>query len=485
MVIRGKAPTFTSDAQGYLCNPLSDSGISWWHMTSPFTPEIEREEFRIPSYFSSDVDTLCGVAESMNRPNPISLYEVKLRIRPENLLSPQTIFKDWLQSWYLTREDDDGNEWDAQNGEANPWFSSPAFVDTLTPLGKRFYYEVASAECYFSKAEIMSLVCECVYNVFDILKNVGPNLFENWCLRNDIYGWVEAEFRDGGWVQDASEMWVPEDGFNIGVWDTSRVEIVNVFPDAVDCEEEWEASSVIGRKNPKDYIINPNTGGRIWWYVTDERRPEFRTGDEDHRFTWFGGVREDWEDFGQFNLAITKKYLLEVQIEAPAGCAVFDARRLFPNMPQWVEDSLRRSTQIDAEELDSEEGYAFIENVRPMAIEADTYRFFQNMRIADPSLDAFCSTFDRDWLRTEFLIKLWLLDYFSVQTFLEGSEYTEQVDTPIVGWYEIERVDYNYHTAINLGLYMAEPANLASHSQGCSDIKIDIVNAISNSRTSP
>lgn len=481
MRMQGKAPTFTSDAQGYLCNPLSGSKTSWWHMTSPFAPALERKGFRPPTYFMSDLDSACEIADSLNRVQPISLYEVRLRIKPENLLSPQTIFKDWLQSWYLTwEEDDEGNRWDAGSGNPNPWFSSPAFVNTLTPLGKSFYYEVASsADCFFSRADIMSLVCECEYKVFDILKIVGPNLFENWCLRNNIYGWAEAEFRDGGWMRDASEMWVPEDGFNIGVWDTSRVEIVNVFPDAVDCDDTWDASSVIGRKNPKDYIINPNTGGRIWWYVTDERRPEFRTGDEAHRFTWFGGVRQDWEDFGLFNLALTKKYLLEVQIEAPAGCAVFDARTLFPSIPQWVEDSLRKSTQIDDEELDSEEGYEFIEIVRPMPIEADTYRFFQNMRIADPSLNAFCSTFNSDWLRTEFLIKLWLLDWASVQDFLEKSKYTEEVDTPIVGWYEIERGDYNYHTAINLGLYMAEPANLAGHFQGCSDIKIDIVNAIS------
>jgi hypothetical protein len=248
--LTGKAPTFTSDAQGYLRNPLSDSGISWWHVTSPYTRDIERFGFRPPTYFASYVDSLCGIAETLNRADPVTLYDVKLRIGPKNLLSPQTIFKDWLHSFNLTREDDEGNEWDAEGGDPNPWFSSPEFVDTLTPLGKRFYYDIATAECSYSTAEIMSLVCECSYRVFDVLKNLGPNLFEDWCRRNNIYGWLEAEFRDGGWVRDISGMWMPEDGFNIGVWDTSRIEITEAFPDIMNCEDTWDASAVVGRRNP-------------------------------------------------------------------------------------------------------------------------------------------------------------------------------------------------------------------------------------------
>ena len=311
--------------------------------------------------------------------------------------------------------------------------------------------------------------------IFDAREHSRYDLEWDTYEDEDVVSWLKAEGFEGYIeLESDSDTW-----FNVCIFNAPKyVEIIK-NTNIARPENYLRLRTSRGRKNPKDYIINPNTGGRIWWYVTDERRPEFRTGDEAHRFTWFGGVREDWEDFGEFNLALTKKYLLEVQIEAPAGCAVFDARTLFPSVPQWVEDSLRKSTQIDDEDLDSEEGYEFLEIVRPMPIEADTYRFFQNMRIADPSLNAFCSTFNSDWLRTEFLIKLWLLDWASVQDFLEKSKYTEEVDTPIVGWYEIERGDYNYHTAINLGLYMAKPANLASHFQRCSDIKVDIVNVIS------
>ena len=233
------------------------------------------------------------------------------------------------------------------------------------------------------------------------------------------------------------------------------------------------------RKTASNYLVNPNTGGTTWWYVTDDPHPEFRVGDADHRFTWFGGVREDWDDFGEFNLALRKKYLLEVRIKIPAGCTVFDARSLFPNVPQWVRESLRESTLIDAEELESEEGYDFIfAGITSMAIEKSTYKYFQDLNITEPSLEAILSTFDIN-RRTEYLIRLWLLDYDTVQSFLETSKYTEEVDTPIVGWYEIERIDYNYHASINIGLFMSKPANRASRDQGCSNIKVDIVNVIS------
>ena len=248
-------PTFTSDAMGTLKNPLSDSGTSWWHITSPYNPDIERYGFLIPSYFMSDLNSGCVMAEVLGRKDPLTVYEVAIRIKPENLMCPQTIFKDWLPSWHsLYREDEYGSRWyfDARDNRPNPWFSRPEFIETLTDLGKSFYHEIASKCDVYSAASVMSLVCECDFIIFDILKNMTDPSFEGWCIRNEIYGWIEVESRDEGWVQDPSSgMWRPEGGFNIGVWETSKIRIREVFKDAVDCDELFlEPWKAIGRKNP-------------------------------------------------------------------------------------------------------------------------------------------------------------------------------------------------------------------------------------------
>jgi hypothetical protein len=262
MNTRNKAPTFTSDTQGYLHNPLSDSGISWWHVTSPYTLDIEEEGFRIPSYFASDIDSICRIVMSVRRPDPVTLYDVKLRISPENLLSPQAIFKDWVRCWLETYEDGYGQEWDDEANDPNPWFGSPEFVNELTPLGKSLYREVGAMArgSRYSAAAIMSMLCGCKYQAFDILKNASQGLFEEWCWRNNICAWVESELNEG-WTETSSGTWAPVDGFNIGVWDTSRVEIVEVFPDILECEHIVDIEGVVGRRNPQNLPIYVNNLG--------------------------------------------------------------------------------------------------------------------------------------------------------------------------------------------------------------------------------
>lgn len=245
------APTLFSNDEGYLLNPKSDSGTSWWHMTSPYRV-ITR--FNIPSYFSADIESSCRIAETLNRNPLISLWEVRIKAEPRQIFSPQTIFKDWLHIFH--HKDVYKESWRRHDEEG--WESIPVSKEDLTPLGLSFYQEVLEGR-YEPEEDILADLVVSEYGVFDNLKH-DPK-FEKWCRRNDIVGWLEGEFRDAGWaVDEETGMWMPEDGFNLGIWNTELVQIVSVFRDIINCDDDMRAVQVaVGRKNPPiDKVENMN-----------------------------------------------------------------------------------------------------------------------------------------------------------------------------------------------------------------------------------
>ncbi len=313
-------------------NPLSESGASWWHITSPYVVDIERDGFRSPAFFASELDDLCWMYVEIGRSfDPVTLYDVRLKLDPKNLLCPQTLFADWLKSWEVLRQATNTRRTDIPDGvtyvstfgpfDANDdvirWFESAQFFDTLTALGKSFYTEVvvplsSEKEYPLSIAETLAGVCVCDWNTLHKMRRYPR--YNAWCAQNGIRGWIEVEnFYWNEWVLDAAGRWHPRDGgFNIGVFDTKSIEIVEVFPDIHDCydeEDEKYLSEVIGRKNPmlsfnhdpvwgdypdtRPYLHNPVTGGTTFYHVTKGEECAF----DEPRLSFFGLTKGYVQDF--------------------------------------------------------------------------------------------------------------------------------------------------------------------------------------------
>lgn len=222
-----------SSADGLLINPYSDSKTSWWHATDCKRP---LSRFNSPLYVAQVVDQLCDILYSLSRQGPYTFYELRLRASPDQVFTPHVLFRDWYHAFCEVPQ------W---SGSA---FESAQARDMLTDVGRSFYAHAYRRTYTLSNIHFLA---------FDRFRR--EEWFRDWMQDHGFVAWAEAETEgEDMWFEGADAPGVgldigalyPLGGINLGILNTSIVEIESVFSGVDACRSVGDTPSrALGRKN--------------------------------------------------------------------------------------------------------------------------------------------------------------------------------------------------------------------------------------------
>ncbi len=200
---------------------------------------------------------------------------------------------------------------------------------------------------------------------------------------------------------------------------------------------KWKNTNKSSKQTtPDGYLINLSDNSTFWWHLTNNPNVSFDS--DGFPYTWFAAEEDTkWDTADQED----KDYVVKVQIKIPEGCGIFDVRSLFPEIPKSVQDRLFDDMEDEMIYSRTVEDWINYEE----GLDESVIEYFGSMHISSKPLSMF-----RSRSGVGALIDLWLFEYSRVQDFL--SEYGSELNAPISGWFEVERV--NHRGGINVGLFM-------------------------------
>lgn len=210
------------------------------------------------------------------------------------------------------------------------------------------------------------------------------------------------------------------------------------------------------RRNPynqtdgEGYLINPNDESNLWYHFDTSKKgvpPDFEFQMQGfakscvYNETYFAGDVAPYEEDLEYGEVFT------VKIKIGRDCALFDARDLFREVPDWVIADITRALN-DMEDLHEPQDILFQDD--DDAVSQRTLDYLNSGDLGETlnlwrKNEVYLTFEEVDLTWAEWLLRLWMLQFSYVYRVLSQPEtfpiLDPQITRNIIGWFERERCD--------------------------------------------